>query len=443
MSQSQSNEPLEILELFDKRPTVIKPGLSRIRAALDCLGKPGLGTPRIVVAGTNGKGTTSGMIWRLLSAAGFKVGLFTSPHLSEFRERITVSGHDVANTLLVESITRIREQLKPELWAELTFFEINTLLAFMVFEWLETEINVLEVGLGGRLDCVNVYDPDVAVITSIGLDHMEFLGDSLTLIAREKAGIMREGRPVIWCAEHWAELEADVAITTMAKEVGAKLHRAEETKLDELPKSLQKRPLFIQRNFQLARAAVVEILTQIKSSHLDDPRLKNLSDLFDSSAAPWPVTFNGRFDLITVSKGPDRIKVLLDVCHNPHGALALKQALEHSDVPGLNGKLNCLFSVLADKDAAGIWVALKCKIGNVIAFRSSSTRSWVNLPQEMQADGVGDLLASFDAAWTRALSQDDWRSKSPWLICGSVAMVGEVLSYWHKNGWRVDRVQFI
>jgi folylpolyglutamate synthase/dihydropteroate synthase len=176
---------------------------------------------------------------------------------------------------------------------------------------------------------------------------------------------------------------------------------------------------------------------------LDDPHLKNLSDLFDSPAAPWPVTFNGRFDLITVSKGSDRIKVLLDVCHNPHGALALKQALEHSDVPGLNGKLNCLFSVLADKDAAGIWVALKCKIGNVIAFRSSSTRSWVNLPQEMQADGVGDLLASFDAAWTRALSQDDWRSKSPWLICGSVAMVGEVLSYWHKNGWRVDRVQFI
>jgi dihydrofolate synthase/folylpolyglutamate synthase len=396
-----------------------------------------------VVAGTNGKGTTSGMIWRLLSAAGFKVGLFTSPHLSEFRERITVSGHDVANTLLVESITRIRKQLKPELWAELTFFEINTLLAFMVFEWLETEINVLEVGLGGRLDCVNVYDPDVAVITSIGLDHMEFLGDSLTLIAREKAGIMREGRPVIWCAEHWAELEADVAITTMAKEVGAKLRRAEETKLDERPKSLQKRPLFIQRNFQLARAAVVEILTQIRSSHLDDPHLKNLSDLFDSPAAPWPVTFNGRFDLITVSKGSDRIKVLLDVCHNPHGALALKQALEHSDVPGLNGKLNCLFSVLADKDAAGIWVALKCKIGNVIAFRSSSTRSWVNLPQEMQADGVGDLLASFDAAWTRALSQDDWRSKSPWLICGSVAMVGEVLSYWHKNGWRVDRVQFI
>jgi folylpolyglutamate synthase/dihydrofolate synthase len=173
------------------------------------------------VAGTNGKGTTSGMIWRLLSAAGFKVGLFTSPHLSEFRERITVSGHDVTNTLLVESITRIRKQLKPELWADLTFFEINTLLAFMVFEQLETEINVLEVGLGGRLDCVNVYDPDVAVITSIGLDHMEFLGDSLTLIAREKAGIMREGRPVIWCAEQWAEPEADVAITAVAKEVGA------------------------------------------------------------------------------------------------------------------------------------------------------------------------------------------------------------------------------
>jgi dihydrofolate synthase/folylpolyglutamate synthase len=443
MSQSQNNEPLEILELFDKRPTVIKPGLSRIRAALDCLGCPGLGTPRIVVAGTNGKGTTSGMIWRLLSAAGFKVGLFTSPHLVEFRERITVSGHEVTNEILVGLITQIRKQLPPEQWTDLTFFEINTMLAFMVFEQLETEINVLEVGLGGRLDCVNVYDPDVAVITSIGLDHMEFLGDSLTLIAREKAGIMREGRPVIWCAEHWAEPEADAAITAMAKEVGAKLHRAEEAVLEELPKSLQKRPLFIQRNFQLARAAFFEILTKIRLNQIDDPRFKNLSDLFDSPAAPWPVTFNGRFDLLTVSKGSDRIKVLLDVCHNPHGALALKQALEHSAVVDINGKLNCLFSVLADKDAAGIWVALKCKIGNVMAFRSSSTRSWVNLPKEMRADGVDDLLASFDAAWNRALSQDDWRSKSPWLICGSVAMVGEVLSYWQKNGWRVDRVQFI
>ena len=443
MFQKQSNEPHEILELFDKRPTVIKPGLARIHAALDCLGSPALGIARIVVAGTNGKGTTSGMIWRLLSAAGLNVGLFTSPHLVEFRERITVSNQEVTNALLVELITQIRTQLPPELWAELTFFEINTVLAFMVFERLKTDVNVLEVGLGGRLDCVNVYDPDVAVITSIGLDHMEFLGDSLALIAREKAGIMRSGRPVVWCAKHWAEPEADRTITAIAEEVGAKLLRADDVVISALPRSLQKRPFFIQRNFQLAKKALAEFLPRINLMAVSKIDVSKLRDLYDSPQAPWPVTFNARFDLITVSRGAERVNILLDVCHNPHGADALRQALQQSDFVGANGKLNCLISVLADIDAAGIWGALKGNIGEVIAFRSSSSRSWESVPKVMQEDGVSELLGSFDAAWNRALCQSSWQRAAPWLICGSVAMVGEVFAYWQKNGWQVDRVHFI
>ena len=443
MSQKQNKEPQEILELFDKRPTVIKPGLARIRAALDCLGSPALEIPRIVVAGTNGKGTTSGMIWRLLSAAGFKVGLFTSPHLVEFRERITVSGQDVTNELLVELIAEIRKQLPSELWADLTFFEINTVLALMVFDRVETDINVLEVGLGGRLDCVNVYDPDIAVITSIGLDHMEFLGGSLALIAREKAGIMRRSRPVVWCAKHWAEPEADQTITAIAEEVGAKLLRADDVTISELPGSLQKRPFFIQRNFQLAKQALSAILPVIKPEASSELDVNKFADLYDSPQAHWPVTFNGRFDLVNVLRGSERVKVLLDVCHNPHGAMALSQALRHSDLVGANGKLNCLFSVLADKDAAGIWGALKGNIETVIAFRSSSSRSWESLPKVMQDDGVSELLGSFDAAWNRVLRQNSCQRAAPWLICGSVAMVGEVLAYWQKNDWQVDRVHFI
>ena len=185
MSLRPNSEPEEILALFDKRPTVIRPGLDRIKSALSMLGRPAENTPRIVVAGTNGKGTTSGMIWRMLSSIGLRAGLFTSPHLIEFRERFSVSGQTIGNDQIVDLILKLKNQVSPALWSELTFFEINTILAFLLFEQMKTDVNVLEVGMGGRLDCVNVYDPDVAVITSIGFDHMEFLGHTLSAIARE------------------------------------------------------------------------------------------------------------------------------------------------------------------------------------------------------------------------------------------------------------------
>lgn len=444
MCPKLNNEPAEILELFDKRPATIKPGLSRIRQALEKLGNPGIDIPRIVVAGTNGKGTTSGMIWRLLSASGLRVGLFTSPHLVEFRERISVSGHDVQNDLLVEIIHEMRSQLPPELFAELTFFEINTLLAFLTFQRFKTDVNVLEIGMGGRLDCVNVYDPDVSVITSIGLDHMEYLGHTLGAIAREKAGIMRRGRPVVWCAADWVDSEADFAIVSQAENIGAQLIRATDPKNHELPKSLQTRPFFIQRNFQLAKLALVEFLR--RSSLASGLRLPfendlKLAELFDAPDAPWPVTFTGRFDLVTISKGGVAVRVLLDVCHNPHGAQALAMALGTSQFGGRDRRVNCFFSVLGDKDAAGIWSALKGNIKDVIAFRSSSNRAWVNLPKQMLDDGVVDLLGSFDVAWQQAIGRDTWRQHQPWLICGSVAMIGEVLAYWRNHGWKLDRVQ--
>jgi dihydrofolate synthase / folylpolyglutamate synthase len=439
MSQEQSKQPTEILELFEKRAGVIKPGLDRITKALDLIGYPGRDTPSIVVAGTNGKGTTSGMIWRMLSAAGAKAGLFTSPHLTEFRERICVSGVEISNTLLVERIIELKEILPDALWDELTFFEINTILAFMVFEQQKTDVNVLEIGLGGRLDSVNVYDPDVAVITSIGLDHTEYLGSTLTAVAREKAGIMRRGRPVIWCAREWVDEEADAAITASAEAVGAQLIRAEEPRLEDLPVLLRMRPFFFQRNFQLAKEALKAFLSQgkLRPSTIFDS--KKICQFYDSPQAPWPVSFTGRFDLVTVTKGDYTIKIILDVCHNPHGAATLARGLRESGLLQREGKIYCLLSVLADKDAAGIWEALKGNIKDVIAFRSASDRSWESLPPKMVNDGVIDLLANFDTAWMKALSQPDWRQSMPWLLCGSVAMVGEVLDYWRKNGWLLDR----
>lgn len=432
------SEPEEILSLFDKRPTVIRPGLDRIKSALSLLGSPAEKTPRIVIAGTNGKGTTSGMIWRMLSSMGMRAGLFTSPHLVEFRERFSVSGLTIGNDQIVDLILKLKDQLSPALWSDLTFFEINTILAFLLFEQTKTDVNVLEIGMGGRLDCVNVYDPDVAVITSIGFDHMEFLGHTLTGIAREKAGIMRPGRPVVWCARGWADDEADNAIMSFARDLKARVVRAEHPSDELLPRSLRSRPLYFHKNFQLAKAALLEFFAARGSKTPEHHGDIDFVELFDRDGAPWPVTFVGRFDLVTVVKGDISVRILLDVCHNPHGAAAL--ASELSIGFGKKGGLNCLISVLSDKDAAGIWTALKGNIDEVIPFRSSSPRSWQVLPGEMEGPKIGSLCENFAVAWSDAVARNSWRGDAPWLICGSVAAVGEVLGYWREHGWMVKRV---
>lgn len=438
MSLRPDTEPEEILALFDKRPTVIRPGLDRIESALSMLGRPAENTPRIVIAGTNGKGTTSGMIWRMLSSIGLRAGLFTSPHLIEFRERFSVSGQTIGNDQIVDLILKLKNQISPALWSELTFFEINTILAFLLFEQMKTDVNVLEVGMGGRLDCVNVYDPDVAVITSIGFDHMEFLGHTLTAIAREKSGIMRTGRPVVWCARGWADDEADDAIMSFAYDLKAKFVRAEQPSDKQLPQSLRSRPLFFHRNFQLAKAALQEFFAGSSDKALKRHAHIDYAQVFDRDGAPWPVTFTGRFDSLTVAKGGKSVGVLLDVCHNPHGASAL--AGEISRAFGKKGGLKCLISVLSDKDAAGIWTALKGNIDEAIPFRSSSPRSWQVLPVGMEDVKVGPLRENFAVAWSDALANHSWRERSPWLICGSVAAVGEVFKYWRDHGWVVKRV---
>jgi dihydrofolate synthase/folylpolyglutamate synthase len=436
MSQNNKDEPAEILALFDKRPTQIKPGLDRISAALDLLGNPGLKTPRIVVAGTNGKGSTSGMIWRLLAAAGIRAGLFSSPHLMEFRERITVTDRDVSNELIVRHLHSLKSSLPGPLWSELTFFEINTILSLLIFDSLGTEVNVLEVGLGGRLDCVNVYDADVAIITSIGLDHQEFLGSTLTAIAREKAGITRPGKPVVWGGPRSSEAEAHTAIVECVERVGAVLLSENEDPSCQWPPSMARRPEFLRRNFKLALMAVRELASAGLVKGLEPAACRNLPDLFDDVRLPWPVTLNGRFDLLRVSKNNVSRVVLVDVCHNPHGARYLVLALEESALVPKGAKANCLISVLADKDATGIWDEIKGKIRDVIRFQIPSPRTWQS--DDNKIPGV--MVSSFADAWAEAIQRDSWDTAQPWLLFGSVAAVGDVFSFWKRDGWSTERI---
>jgi dihydrofolate synthase/folylpolyglutamate synthase len=432
MLRELSSEPQEILELFSKRTHVIKPGLDRVRSALSWLGFPGSKTFKIVIGGTNGKGSTSGMVWRLLAGAGLRVGLFTSPHLVEFRERIAVSDREIRNDDLVRHILALKSQLPPVLWDELTFFEINTILAFLVFDEVGTDVNVLEVGMGGRLDCVNVYDPDVAVITSVGLDHVEYLGPGLVDIAREKAGIMRPGRPVIWGGLASSDQEAHNEILLAAHRVGSRLVSFEQLPGGDLPRQLQNKPEFLQRNFILARTAVQEALIALKK----DLPIDLLVRCYDDPKAPWPVSLNGRFDFMRLSKADHSINVLLDVCHNPHGARALATGLANSPDPRLRGRRKCLISVLADKDVAGIWGEIKSNIGECIGFQIPSPRTWTHNPVGFD----GFMTSSFDLAWQEALRRSSWVEDQPWLIFGSVAAVGHVMRFWQENGWIMERI---
>ncbi|MFO1468077.1 MAG: Mur ligase family protein [Steroidobacteraceae bacterium] len=205
--------------VFQERahPRVIDLGLERLGAVLGRLGWSGPKVPVITVAGTNGKGSTAAYVHAILQAAGLSAGLFTSPHLRDYRERLRVRDGYVSEASLVAAFERI-EAARGDIG--LTFFEYNTLAALLTFEQAQLDAWVLEVGLGGRLDAVNIVDPDVAVVVSIGLDHQEFLGDTLEAIGAEKAGIFRAGRPAVLGSESMPD-----SVGRIARERGAVLKR--------------------------------------------------------------------------------------------------------------------------------------------------------------------------------------------------------------------------
>jgi dihydrofolate synthase/folylpolyglutamate synthase len=175
-------------------PRAMDLGLERVSRVLARTGWRAPDVPVLTVGGTNGKGSCVAMIAAMLGAGGHRAATFTSPHLVDYRERIRVDGVPVSAASLVVAFERIADALGPD---TLTFFEFNTLAALLVFETARPDALVLEVGMGGRLDAVNVVDPDVAVIVSVGLDHMEWLGPDVESIGREKAGILRAGRPAV------------------------------------------------------------------------------------------------------------------------------------------------------------------------------------------------------------------------------------------------------
>ena len=377
MTTPEDNEVLELIyqALLKRWPeTRIEPSLDRIAALCDALGSPQLSYPTIHIAGTNGKTTTSRMIDSLFRQLGYRTGRFTSPHLESFLERISINGAPIPAEGLIATYNDIALYLdlidshQPH---PISFFEAMTALAFVAFAEFPVDIGVIEAGMGGEWDATNVVQSQVAVITPIGLDHQEYLGNTITEIARTKSGIIKPESHVVMAAQ---PAEAATVLTAKVVERAAIPYR------EGIEFSVAKRSLAVggqlvtingvhgvyedifiplYGSHQAGNAAValaaVEAFAGVK---IDDELVRQAFAAVDSP---------GRLEILY--RDPT---VMVDAAHNPHGAHALAETLKNEfDFESTIG----IVAILGDKDVRGILTELEPVIDRVVVTQNSSDRA--------------------------------------------------------------------
>ena len=280
-----------------KGAVAYRPDLSRMQDFCDYLGNPEKKIKSVHVAGTNGKGSTSHMIASVLQESGFKVGLYTSPHLKDFRERIKINGSLISKEYIVDFVSKHKPYFFDH---SLSFFEMTVGLAFCYFEESQVDVAVVEVGMGGRLDGTNLLTPEVSVITNIGLDHMQFLGNNLAEIAAEKAGIIKEGISVVIGETH---PETKAVFEKVAKQLNAPISFADQEQIENHESDLKG-----SYQFNNIKTAVITLET-LKSFEIKTDKIRQgLSKVFLNTG------LQGRWQVLG-----DAPKVIADVAHNKEG----------------------------------------------------------------------------------------------------------------------------
>jgi len=421
--------------------TRIEPTLDRIAALVDILGSPQLTYPTIHIGGTNGKTTTSRMVDSLLFEMGLRTGRFTSPHLESYLERIAINGQPIDPKALIFSFNDISaylELMDAKFEHPISFFEAITALAFVAFAEHPIDVGVIEVGMGGLWDATNVVDADVSVIMPIGLDHTEYLGETLAEIAQTKAGIIKEGGFVVLAQQ---EPECAVELIKQAALVGADIAR-EGVEYSVISRSVAVGgqlltiqgtkeiytdifiPLHGKHQASNAAAALVAVEVFFGDQDLDIEAVR---------AGFAQVTSPGRCEI--VHRDPT---IILDAAHNPHGAAALADTIESEftfdEVIGV-------FAPMGDKDVRGILLELEQVMDSVIVSANSSPRAMKMSELEsiaieiFGADRVftsESMESAIDNAVTdsiRPLSEDTIGI----LITGSVVSVGEARTIVRKK----------
>ncbi len=393
--------------LYDLLPAYQREGaraarydLSNTRKLCAALGNPESELRCIHVAGTNGKGSVCAMIADALTTAGYRTGLYTSPHLISFTERIRIDFQPVAEDWVVDFVAKVEPliaALKP------SFFELTVAMAFAYFAEQQVDAAVIEVGMGGRLDSTNVITPELSVITNIGYDHQQFLGDTLPEIAGEKAGIIKSGVPVVV-----GEYQAEVAhvFAEKANQERAQLTFAKDLALDL--SDFQAVTGYQQRNLRTALAALSKLRGfELSQAHIRQGVTKGLA--FQQT--------QGR--LLRLSERP---QVILDVAHNPQGISQLLEAVNLS-----NGRLEVLFAVSGDKNVRDMAAAFPQHTRfHCTSFNLPRAKPAAALANELQALGfeavtVVNTHAAFEQL-RAGLGEGDTL-----LVCGSIFLLAELL----------------
>lgn len=421
----------------------MKPGLERIHRLLEALGNPHRRVRTIHVAGSNGKGSTAAFIAAALQYAGLRVGLFTSPHLQRYNERIQIDGQPITDSALHSLVSLIDghvRDLEPEIGSA-TEFEVGTALAFEHFARERVDVAVIETGLGGRLDSTNVVDPLLSVITPIALDHTETLGSTLAAIAREKAGIMKPGRPVVLAPQ---SAEALDVLLSRAEEVaspaivvqpagqgggGVRTHRYTPGKwgrdggtvyMEYADGENAEYRVGMLGGHQLQNGAVAAATLR--------ELLRTFPQLTDDAVerALRSTVVPGRLEIVN-----DRPLVLLDGAHNPLGAAQLARALAHA-FSGRRITLVC--GISKDKPAPAILQQLLPCVDQVIATEPTSTRvgcwSSADLVALVAEQGYRKAIAIPQVLSALHHAVAHTHVDSVICVTGSLYLVGEARSLW-------------
>ncbi len=413
--------------------------LRRMEELLCRLGNPHLKARTVHIAGTKGKGSTAAMIASALTAAGYATGLYTSPHLTDIRERFRINGRLITRDELADLVQRLKPEVtavnRRAAYGQLTTFELLTALGFCHFAGKGVDFQVVEAGLGGRLDATNVVSPEVGVITTISLDHTEVLGDSLAAVATEKAGIIKPGMTVVSAPQPPAA--ARVIEETCLKQ-GAGLIRVgtevswRRLDLDEGSQILEikgrrnryRLSLPLLGGFQQVNAATaVAVLEALAEKGFDISPGAVTKGL---GSVSWP----GRFQIIR-----RRPAIVLDGAHNPAAAAGLVESLRDYFNRQPVGQAILVFGASVDKDLTGIAAALSPYFNRAIVTRSRHPRAMAGAPVEAEFSRHGlevEAAASVAGALKRALAvagEED-------IICvtGSLFVVGEAIEALDEGG---------
>jgi dihydrofolate synthase / folylpolyglutamate synthase len=414
--------PAEALAFLHSRsPSTVVLGLERMQAALAEMGHPERRFRAVHVAGTNGKGSTCAMVDAALRAAGLRVGLYTSPHLVRFNERIRVGGEDIDEAVLGSRLLAVLTRAPTA--ALLSYFELGTLLAFFHFAEAQVDFAVLETGLGGRLDATSTCVPAVTAVTALGLDHMEFLGDTLAAIAKEKAGIFRPGVPAVVTQQ---PPEAMEVLRAEGSRVGAPLLREGV----DFSLTLQDGDLVYQHGGRTLKQVVLGLMGR-HQWHNAAVALCVLDVLGQQGVAlPDAVVLRGLREVRWAGRLEEVAGtplLLLDGAHNPSGVEVLREALDST----YRGRVvHLVFGAVREKDVHAMLHGLLPRMASVTLTPLQTPRS---LPPEAYLAEAQGLCAEVHVAASAQQALDATRARAASedvvLIAGSLFLVGEVKAH--------------